>query len=759
MPLWLGNCRFGGSRGSADQPIVVTQRALAPPRDADSKTMSDVELQELKSRIAELQAHVARLSEVHGELNDTRDRLDRELERFAGIHAYNTRAIAVSDPARFAEITAEAVCEVFELQWGLLWPTQADGTPAERPAAAVGIDPVSMRAADLLPLLQSERFRRAHTAIWGPTEQPALDALGLRQLAVGACIGPGGAVFALLLAGVGAGSEGTRRGLDPEQLESFTVFAQQVGALLQNREDQATIEAQVEQLRVEQERLNLALDGSNAGLWDWDLRTGSVYFSPRWKAMIGYRPEEIPDSFAEWESRVHPDDLAPVLERVRAHIGGEDQVYENVHRLRHKAGHYAWIMALGRVLRDPGGHPYRMVGIHVDITEQRRAREQAESANRAKSAFLATMSHEIRTPMHGVLGMLQLLQESGLKPDQAQYVVLAHQSASSLMEILDDILDLSKLEAGRLDTKVLPFRPGADLAAAAEPLRERMESKGLVLEVVCAPALPDLLLGDARRLCQVATNLLGNALKFTERGSVRLEIGGEPLGDGRFELAFSVRDTGIGIAPEVQARLFTPFTQADGTTTRLYGGTGLGLAICRRLLEQMEGRIWVESRPAQGACFQVRVPLPPGEAGTKPEPGPESVSAPGPEPAPSPLRVLLVEDNRISQKVAGAMLDRLGIGVALASDGERAVDIFSQGGIDIVLMDLQMPIMDGYEATRRLRVLESERAWPRTPVIAFTANTTTEDRDACLAAGMDDFIAKPISKTELHRTVQRWAKR
>ena len=722
--------------------------------------MSDVDPERLNAQIAELQAQVARLSVVQQQSIDSRDRLDRELERFASIHAYNTRAIAVHDPARFAAITAEAVCEVFELELGLLWPTEPDGTPAEQPAAAVGIDPAAIKRTDLLPLLQSERYGRARAALWAPTELPVLAELGLRQLAVGACIGPGGAVFALLLAGVSAGAGCVLRGLDPEQLESFAVFAQQVGALLQNRADQAIIEAQVERLRVEQERLDLALDGSNAGLWDWDLTTDRAYYSPRWKAMIGFRPEEIQDTVAEWESRVHPEDLPQTRERVRAHIGGENQVYENVHRLRHKDGQYVWILALGRALRDPSGRPYRMVGIHVDITEQRRAREQAESANRAKSEFLANMSHEIRTPMNGVLGMLQLLQDCGLKPDQAQYVSLAHQSASSLMEIIDDILDLSKLEAGRLETEALPFCPAAVLTAAAEVLRGRMESKGLSLEIVLAPDLPGMLMGDARRLHQIVTNLLSNALKFTERGSVHLEVGGKPLGEARFELALSVRDTGIGITPEIQAKLFAPFYQADSTPTRLYGGTGLGLAICHRMLEQMGGRIWVESELAQGACFRVRVPMALRDVGTLPAPDPESIAAPPqePEPAPMPPRVLLVEDNLINQRVAGAMLDRLGISVAVAGDGERAVDIFGQGGIDMVLMDLQMPVMDGYEATRRLRELESKRAWPRTPIIALTANTRDEDRNACFAAGMDDFIAKPISKAELCLTLQRWAK-
>ena len=250
----------------------------------------------LRARIGDLERQVARLTIVHHELIDTRHRLNRELERFAGIQSYNTRAIAVRDPGQFAQITAEAVLELFELQFGLLWPTAPDGTPAPAPAAAVGLPPGAIPAAALRALLATERFRRARTGWWDPAEPPPVALAGVHQLVVSACVGAGGASLALVIGGVSTGAQERYRGLVGAQVESFAVFAQQIAALLQNRSDQATIEAQIRQLRLEDERLTMAVEGSNAGLWDWDLETDRVHLSPRWKAMLGHRPEEVQDT-------------------------------------------------------------------------------------------------------------------------------------------------------------------------------------------------------------------------------------------------------------------------------------------------------------------------------------------------------------------------------------------------------------------------------------------------------------------------------
>ena len=726
---------------------------------------------ELGGRIRELQAQIARLSVQQQQAIETRDRLDREIERFSAIHAFQARAATLTTESELAQLTVESTCEIFELEFALLWPLTANWGTGARPLAAFGFDPQAITEDQVRTFQTSPGFRPGRATMWDSEGDRTLAALGLDQLVIGACVGPGGTPFALLLAGVTQGTGGFHLRLRPEQLESFSLVAQQVGALLQSRADRRLIEANLHELALEQQRLTLALEGSNAGLWDWRIPEDEVYFSPRWKAIVGYRPEEIADQFSEWESRIHPDDVAIALGRVRDYLAGDGQVYENVHRMRHKAGHYVWIMSRGRVLRDAAGSPVRMVGIHVDITEQRLARERAEAANRAKSEFLATMSHEIRTPMNGVLGMLQLLADTPLQPQQVDWVSLAQQSASSLLGIIDDILDMSKIEAGQLLLEDLPFRPAGELAMAAELLRERVETQGLELIVSIDSDLPPLLLGDARRLRQVVTNLVGNAIKFTERGLVELTVGGQLLADGRFELALAVRDTGIGIAEELQAQMFSPFVQADTTTTRLYGGTGLGLAISRRLLDSMGGRIWVDSAVAAGSTFHVRVPLtvvadtpdsefvpagPTGHASDRSRP--DTADASTASFASRGRRALLVEDNAVNQLVARVMLEKMHFDVVVADNGNQALRELAAGAFDLVLMDVHMPVMDGLQATRQFRALEVTTTGHgrRTPVLALTANVMAAEREACLTAGMDDIITKPVSMAGLRDIVRRW---
>jgi len=645
-------------------------------RAADMLDNTDPEA--LKVQIADLQGHLARLSLVQQKLIETRDRLDQELERFAGIQAYNTRAIAIRDPVQFAELTAETALDLFGVEFALLWPSSPTGKPAEAPCAPVGSGCAASNAVALRTLLASSRFQRSDAALLSAEELIGLDCL--RQLAISPCVGPSGTRHGFLIAGVSAATGAFHPGLSSEHMKSFTVFAQQVGALLQNRADQATIERQVEHLRLDRERLNLALDGGQAGLWDWDLVSGQLYFSDRWKAMLGYRPEEVGESFEEWESRVHPDDLAPSRELVAAHLSGATEVYQNTHRLRHKDGHYVWIMALARVLRDDAGAPRRMVGIHIDVTEQRLAREQAEAASRAKSAFLANMSHEIRTPMSGVIGMAELLLDSGLSREQRQRVEVILESGRSLLGIINDVLDLSKLEAGTFQLEVEDFDVFANVVdiVAIPAGKKRLE-----LAAIPAPGLPARLSGDPVRLRQVMLNLLGNAIKFTDRGSVEFRVGADACGDGTVRLRVEVCDTGPGIAAADQGRLFQKFSQLDIGHAHRRQGTGLGLAISKTLVERMGGEIGVQSEAGQGCRFWFTVTLGPPRSALPSEP----VRRAG-------ARAVVFARSRPVLESVVAQLRSLGVQAETVTEVQRLGDSLGQAHerqepADLVFVDLE----------------------------------------------------------------------
>jgi signal transduction histidine kinase/CheY-like chemotaxis protein len=374
-------------------------------------------------------------------------------------------------------------------------------------------------------------------------------------------------------------------------------------------------------------------------------------------------------------------------------------------------------------------------------TELEDARRRAEAAARVKSEFLAMMSHEIRTPMNGILGAAEILSGLELTPDQRDLIDIVVSSSRGLLRILNDILDLSKLESASIELERTSFElreTGRDVVRLFEPIAR---SKGLDLNYRVGPDVPAWVVGDSARLGQVLTNLVGNALKFTSKGSVSLDISrsGE-------EIRFEVVDTGIGIGPEQMERLFQPFTQADASVTRRFGGTGLGLTICCRLVDRMGGRIRVESAPGQGSRFWFEIDLPPGEAvfGRSTDTG--SIELP------ARLDVLLAEDNPVSASVASRMLEDLGCSVTLAEDGDVALDLLDQGRFDVALLDLHMPVLGGVEVARRVC------ARPGRPVlVALTASATTEDRDRCLDAGMDDFLSKPVTRGELARMLAKWS--
>ena len=508
------------------------------------------------------------------------------------------------------------------------------------------------------------------------------------------------------------------------------------------------------------------------GSWEWDLVTGETTWSDEVFRIYGFEPGEAVPSFERMIDAVHPADRASVRAAVN-HSLHDGEVYDLEHRVAHPDGTVLWVHRKGAVVRDEGGEPSRMVGTVQDITERRkfeeelrRAKEEADAANRAKSEFLANMSHEIRTPMNGVIGMTELLLGTELSPRQRRYIEIARSSGEVLLALLDDILDFSKIEAGKVRVEAVDFDLSALVGDTISMFAERANEKGLGLDSSVGRDVPTFLAGDPFRIRQVLTNLLSNAIKFTESGRVTLRVERVAERDEEVSVRFEVADTGIGITPEQKTRLFQPFSQADASTTRRYGGTGLGLAISGQLVEMMGGEIGVESEPRTGSTFFFTLPLSkcrgtphpaPPPVDIEPAAGPVVIARSGEEPGRSGASILVAEDTLTSQLVAMELLKRRGYGADLVSNGEEAVEAVSRVPYAAVLMDVQMPGMDGYQATARIRSLEG--AGRRTPIIAMTAHALQGDREKVLEAGMDDHLSKPIRPEELDRVLKRWVSR
>jgi len=643
-------------------------------------------------------------------------------------------------------------------------------------------------------------------------------------------------------------------------------------------------------------RLQLAISVSRLGIWMLDLHTGRSEWNEELYRIFGLDPQQVPPSVHAWEERIHPDDRERVLNAaMRTWTGQHSDV--NEYRVVRPDGEVRHVRTILSHVRDPQAGVQRVVGATFDVTAEKRATEAierarlaAEEANRLKSEFLANMSHEIRTPMNAVIGMTELALGGALPPREHQYIAKANAAARSLLGVLNDILDFSKIEAGRLEVERTEFVLHEVLERVTDVVALQAGEKGLELVVDVDPALPARLVGDPTRVAQVLTNLVANAVKFTEAGRVIVRVAPsavQPLAQD-LRLRFEVADTGIGLSDTEQARLFEAFTQADASTTRRFGGTGLGLVICRRLLQLMGGEIGVRSQPGQGSLFWFELPLgrgataeplvpalPPGRqrrvlvvdddaatraalarqlraaghtvaeaadvdearrhwalaraqapqqatavlidaglpegtglalatelAGTTPRPhivltcrpheydalrahappvaahaclakpllpaqltslfdgsAEAQHTAPAPLQAPPSLRgmkVLLAEDNPLNRELAIELLQRAGVQVSTASTGAEALAAVQSQEFDVVLMDVQMPDMDGFEATRRVRALGGPRAF--VPIIAMTAHAMAGDRERSLAAGMDDHLAKPIDSAVLLRTLLRWGR-
>ena len=531
--------------------------------------------------------------------------------------------------------------------------------------------------------------------------------------------------------------------------------------------------AQALELEASEQSYRQLVESAQVVLWRRDLQSSIFSFvNQETEALLGYPLEQWLTQPNFWIEHIHPEDRVRA-ESCCATAAAERLPQQFEHRMIAAGGELFWLRSSVRVVVGADARrANELVGVMVDISARKRAQEVAEAANRAKSEFLANMSHEIRTPMNGIIGMAELVLDTELSPEQREYLGMLKASADSLLDIINDILDFSKIEAGKLDLDLVDFNLRNLLETTTKTLSLPAQAKGLELTCEVLPDVPEVICADPTRLRQIVVNLMGNAIKFTERGEVAVTVALDSASGESLTLHFSVRDTGLGVPAEKQKLIFEAFSQADGSTTRKFGGTGLGLTISSRLVALMGGKIWVESQPEKGSTFHFTARAKAGKGLIGPSAKldqkqlrniqlaapeakekstlitPSSLRKPGPG-----VRILLAEDNKVNQRVAVRMLEKRGHCVIVAGNGREALAALEREDFDLVLMDVQMPEMGGLEAAALIRA--KERSTGRSiPIVAMTASAMQGDEEKCLRAGMNAYISKPVTAAELIAMVE-----
>ena len=536
------------------------------------------------------------------------------------------------------------------------------------------------------------------------------------------------------------------------ELTTWRDAAGEIGGLFITSYDVTEMVEALERTERSEERLKLAMEIAEIHVWELDYRRAELI-------KVGAEDTFFtePKTYAElarniW-STLDPRDVENVKAEWDRHLT-EGTPYHPEYRVIRADDKEVWVHGAVRYLTDENDKPLRMIGAIQNITERKKsegalvkAKEEAEAATRAKSAFLATMSHEIRTPLNGVLGMAQAMAMGELTDQQRERLDVVQQSGEALLSILNDVLDLSKIEAGKLELEDAEFDIGELARGAHATFEATAQAKGLSFELTVEKRARGVYRGDPVRVRQILYNLVSNALKFTDNGKVKVTVGRAAKA-----LVLTVQDTGIGIAPEQISSLFQKFEQADASTTRRFGGTGLGLSICRDLAEMMGGSVSVESAPGEGATFRAELPI--VRVSTQPMAPLPVAAAPAAPMEGRAIRVLAAEDNGMNQLVLKTLLNQVGVDPVMVPDGRAAVLAWEREPWDLILMDVQMPIMDGPTATGVIRAREKAEGRARTPIVALTANAMAHQVIEYKSAGMDDFVAKPIEASRLYTVIQ-----